>query len=84
MQTTTLEVTEVSEEVDNEDGIVHICCEYCDPLRAFCGADLVGHSWVANCKPADECVVCADLEKTSPHICKDGFNWGTGDYENVD
>ena len=79
MQTTTLEVIETNNTSEESD-LVHICCDFCNPLKAFCGADLVGHHWVANCKPEDECVVCGDIERTTPHICKDGFNWHSGDY----
>lgn len=80
MQTTTLEVTEIQEETENDD-IVHVVCNFCTPDKptALCGSDC-GGVWVVSAPPEDECIVCIDLEKT--HICKDGFNWG--DADNVD
>jgi hypothetical protein len=45
---------------DSGTGIVHTYC--CDENRSLCGLDITTEPLVADPDPADECVVCAELD----------------------
>lgn len=48
------------------DGLVHYCCEDCNPDLSFCGEELGRDVTGTEINPADECVVCLSLMEGAP------------------